>query len=461
MKKSKATKRTLLLSVLAMLLCMVMLVGTTFAWFTDSASTAVNEIQAGTLDIALEMKGANDEWVSAEGQTLSFKKAAGAPENEEILWEPGATYALPAIKIVNNGNLWLKYKVEVAEGITKNASDEESNVSLLNAIDFYVIEGEVTTTPDLSVATTLADYFAALDENGAENIKKLAPKDEGEGEAITLTIVGHMKETAGNEYQGLKLDGVAITVLATQYTKEYDSFGNDYDAQAGYPVSAEVSDNASLTEALNNPGVPVSITLTETIGSSRDLTVTGDVTLNLGQNRLNQSNTAIVGADLTVNNGGSLVINATSPEGWAYNAGKLMADGSGSSLTVNGGAYGDSGANNADVTARNGSVVYLNSGSFSTSGAEGHAVTAESGATVYISGGSFSTSGYQSSTIYANGGTIVITGLDSISANGFNYDVDNGGTITLSKTVSSSQPTRIGTGCTVTDDGDNWVITKA
>ena len=242
---------------------------------------------------------------------------------------------------------------------------------------------------------------------------------------------------------------------------EYDSNNNTYDARAGYPVSAEVSDSASLTEALNHSGVPVSITLTETIGSSSNLTVTGDVTLNLGQNRLNKSNSALVGANLTVNNGGSLFINATSPEGWAYNAGKLMADGSGSSLTVDGGEYGDSGANNADVTARNGSVVYLKSGSFSTSGRWGHAVTAESGATVHISGGKFSTAGADSSTIYANGGTIVITGLDSISANGFNYDVDNGGKIILSKTVSSSQPTRIGTGCTVTDDGDNWVITKA
>ena len=456
MKKSKATKRTLLLSVLAMLLCMVMLVGTTFAWFTDSASTAVNKIQAGTLDVDLVGKSGE----SLVGQTLSFKKAADAPAGEEILWEPGATYALPAIKIVNNGNLWLKYKVEVAEGITKKG-EETSGVSLLNAIDFYVfdngedIEGIIAAIAD-GTAKKMADYFAALNEAGEENSKTLAPNG---GETSALTIVGHMKKTAGNEYQGLKLDGVAITVLATQYTEEYDSYNNQYDADAQY--SYPVSTDAELAEALNNPGVPVSITLTETIGYSRDLTVTGDVTLNLGQNRLNQSNSAIVGADLTVNNGGSLVINATSPEGWAYNAGKLMADGSGSSLTVNGGAYGDSAYRNADVTARNGSVVYLNSGSFSTSGAEGHAVTAESGATVNISGGSFSTAGANSSTIYANGGTIVITGLDSISANGFNYDVDNGGTIILSKAVSSSQPTKIGTGCTVTDDGDNWVITKA
>ena len=55
MTNTKATKRALLLSVMAMLVCVAMLVGTTFAWFTDSASTAVNKIQAGTLEIALEM----------------------------------------------------------------------------------------------------------------------------------------------------------------------------------------------------------------------------------------------------------------------------------------------------------------------------------------------------------------------------------------------------------------------
>ena len=59
MSKTKTTKRALLSSVLAMLLCVTMLIGTTFAWFTDTASTAVNKIQAGNLDVALEMKDAS------------------------------------------------------------------------------------------------------------------------------------------------------------------------------------------------------------------------------------------------------------------------------------------------------------------------------------------------------------------------------------------------------------------
>ena len=122
MKKSKATKRTLLLSVLAMLLCMVMLVGTTFAWFTDSASTAVNTIQAGTLDVQLLDTADN----SLEGQTLSFKKAAGH-ETEAILWEPGCTYELQPFKIKNNGNLALKYKIQIA-GIQGDAKLNEAIV---------------------------------------------------------------------------------------------------------------------------------------------------------------------------------------------------------------------------------------------------------------------------------------------------------------------------------------------
>ena len=273
MKKSKATKRTLLLSVLAMLLCMVMLVGTTFAWFTDSASTAVNTIQAGTLDVDLVDVNGN----SLVGQPLSFKKAEGH-ENDEILWEPGATYALPAIKIVNKGNLWLKYKVEVAEGITKKGQ-ETSGVSLLNAIDFYVIEGEVNQMPDLNGATTLANYFAqseATGENPHPGVP-LAPSGSDGSSSKLLTIVGHMKETAGNDYQGLTLDGVAITVLATQYTKEHDSYTDQYDKDAEYSVV--VADEASLKQALEdgkNVRLGSDIALTSAVTFSGDVEVVGD-----------------------------------------------------------------------------------------------------------------------------------------------------------------------------------------
>ena len=424
MNESTKTKKALRGSLFALFLCIVLLIGTTFAWFTDTASTGVNKITAGNLKVGLQYKAADGSWKDATTTTLDFQKAKGA-ENEAILWEPGCKYKLPEIRVINNGNLALKYTIKV----TGIQGDEK-----LNEVIDWTVDG------------------GALDEE--QSLAANAQSDP-------MTIQGHMQESAGNEYQGLSIEGITITVYATQDTVENDSFDNQYDKDAKYPVRVSVSDKEALEGALNNPGVPVDITLTEPISNSNDLTVTGDVTLNLGDSALNQNNSDIVGADLTVENGGSLTINANSRPGFNYTAGKLATDGTGSSLTVNGGEYGDSGSGNANVAARNGSVIYLNSGSFSTSGYKGHAVTAESGATVYIKGGSYGTSGASSSTIYANGGTIVITGLDSIRANGVNYDVDNRGKIILSKAVSSRQPTSIGSGCTVTDDGENWVITKA
>lgn len=196
MTKSKQTKSALLSSVVALLLCFTMLIGTTFAWFTDNASSSVNKIEAGTLDIQLLDASGN----SLEGKTLSWQKAAG-PEGDAVLWEPGCTYNLQTITIKNNGNLALKYKIEIT-GI-------QGDAKLNEVIDW-------TITKNNTESALGADHSLAV------------------GASDTLTISGQMKETAGNEYQGLSIDGIAITVLATQDTVEYDSNGNQYDADALY-----------------------------------------------------------------------------------------------------------------------------------------------------------------------------------------------------------------------------------
>ena len=208
MTSSKSTKRALLTSALALLMCVAMLVGATFAWFTDTASTGVNKIQAGNLDVALEMRD-GENWVSAEGKTLQFKKAANAPADEAVLWEPGCTYELPALRVVNKGNLALKYKVLIT-GINGSAKLNE-------VIDWTIGE----------TAIDLTEQHLAAGAEGA-----------------AFTIKGHMQETAGNAYQGLTIDGVSITVVATQDTVEYDSLGNDYDAAAKY--NAELVTAAEL-----------------------------------------------------------------------------------------------------------------------------------------------------------------------------------------------------------------------
>ena len=100
MSKTKSTKSALLMSFTSLLLCFAMLIGSTFAWFTDSATTAVNKIQSGKLDVQLlDAQGA-----SLEGQTLGWVAADGRAQGQ-ILWEPGCTYNTESFYIKNNGNL--------------------------------------------------------------------------------------------------------------------------------------------------------------------------------------------------------------------------------------------------------------------------------------------------------------------------------------------------------------------
>ena len=248
MTSSKSTKRALLTSVLALLMCVTMLIGTTFAWFTDTASTAVNKIQAGNLKVDLEMQKPDGSWVSAKGQTLEFKKATNAPADEKVLWEPGCTYELPAVKVVNKGNLALKYTISL-NGV-------QGNAKLLEAIDFTVKVGDTETALDQLNGTLLAN-----------------------AESAPIVISGHMKESAGNEYQGLSIDGIAITVNATQKDSEYDSFNNTYDKDAVLPVNATASGNLTVTSnsTKNSAEVSVAQTLSDGVMS---VTYPGGVKLN-------------------------------------------------------------------------------------------------------------------------------------------------------------------------------------
>ncbi len=224
MTKTVSTKRALILSLLSMLLCVSMLIGSTYAWFTDTANTAVNKIQAGTLDVALEMKDNAGNWVTAEGKTLQFLVGGQIPaEGTQILWEPGCTYSLPELRVVNKGNLALKYKV-VITGINGSAK-------LNDVIDWTVtLDGEAFTI-------------------GTEH--HLAAKNGATEDADILTVKGHMQETAGNEYQNETIDGIGITVYATQDAVESDSNGNQYDKDAdGTPAFDTWFDTVAVTETV-------------------------------------------------------------------------------------------------------------------------------------------------------------------------------------------------------------------
>ena len=206
--KLKSKKSALLMSFTSLLLCFAMLAGSTFAWFTDTASTAVNKIQSGTLKVDIQ----NEAGASLRGKTLKWV-VNGQVSESNVLWEPNCTYELESFKIVNQGNLALKYQITI-NGVTGDAK-------LLEAIKF---------------TAKIGDNEIALDQlSGAILPKDAAVKDatkEVVEKTELITISGHMKQEAGNEYQDLSMDGIGITVVATQYTYENDSYGKTYDEKA-------------------------------------------------------------------------------------------------------------------------------------------------------------------------------------------------------------------------------------
>ena len=293
MTNRKSTKRALLGSIMAMVLCLAMLVGATFAWFTDTASTGVNKIQAGNLDVALEMKDASGNWVSAEGKTLDFVKAADA-KGEAILWEPGCTYTLPELRVVNNGNLALKYMIKIT-GIKGDAKLNEA------------------------IEWTIGDVAM-----GAEQHLKA-------GESNTFTIKGHMKESAGNEYMDLTISGISITVYATQDTVESDSIGNQYDKNAAYKGTQEFTEGTHTLSngvvALNPNDIAVKAS-----GSDTNVTITGGY-YDGGNGGNNICVYAMNGATVTIQ-GGTFTVGSD-----ASGTGNSVVESNGGNIVIEGGFF--------------------------------------------------------------------------------------------------------------------------
>ena len=224
MTKQKSTKRALLLSALSLLMCVSMLIGSTFAWFTDSVTSAGNKIQAGTLKIDLELLEKNEDG-STKWTSLKDSKA---PIFNYDKWEPGYT-DVKILKVENEGTLALKW---VAKFVSANDLTE-----LANVIDVYVKPsadefGYATDRTDLSTWTkkgTVAEFVNTISETTYGNLEA--------GKAAYLGIALKMQESADNKYQGMDLGGAFdIMILATQYTSESDSFNNQYDANAKYDV---------------------------------------------------------------------------------------------------------------------------------------------------------------------------------------------------------------------------------
>ena len=224
----KATKRALLTSVMALVMCVVMLVGTTFAWFTDTASTGVNKIQSGNLDVKLMYSTDMVNWKEATEQTKLF--------SDNALWEPGYTQVV-YLKVVNAGNLALKYEAGFSKNYTSNRGKNVNGDWY--RVDNYLKIGTAETETKFASREAVWAAIAATEKTLAKDVMltndwvTLKAREESKPFAVAI----YMPTSVGNEANASRLrpssvSGLGIEVRATQATVENDSFGTDYDANA-------------------------------------------------------------------------------------------------------------------------------------------------------------------------------------------------------------------------------------
>ena len=235
----KNTKRSLMTSVISLLLCFSMLLGTTYAWFTDSASSAGNIIQSGNLDVEMYWSEVyttdHDEW----------KLNTGEPIFTHDNWEPGYT-DVKYVKIRNNGNLSFMWQLSIeAEGTMTDLAD---------VIDVYYVNpvsGEIST---LAGKTSVGVLSNVVKEHKYTN-GVLLPKDEISTEypvyETVIAIALHMDNNAGNKYQDSSIgNGFSVSLMATQFNYETDAFGKDYDKDSQWPNNV-IAGRMSVSKSVN------------------------------------------------------------------------------------------------------------------------------------------------------------------------------------------------------------------
>ena len=462
MNNKRATKRALLTSIMALVMCVVMLVGTTFAWFTDTASTGVNKIQAGNLDVELWYKNTKDSDFNKviDNSTEVFK--------DGTLWEPGHVEYV-VLKIRNAGSLALKYKLGI------NIADEKPSINVYNNelklssyIRFGVVDGDKS---DLNrdALVTAAGEGAVLSTGYTKENHLLAGTTDNEK---VVTLVVWMPTTVGNEANHKK-DATApsidlgISVAATQLNSEVDSFGPDYDKFADYPEVQPVATLEQLQEVLTSDDVNgKTIKLYDNLDNVTNLRISDkDIALDLNGKSMKTEHLQV--------NGSRIVIKDTSKDGngkiettdsyavvqaensdVTIESGKFISrynkDGGygyapvisvrNSELTINGGYFentNDVGSYNYLIKApsyntNEKTTITINGGEFVSHRNYGYIVTGDSDANVevVINGGTFITEGNNSYLTNVKG-NVVVNDCTFTAGNSVVFNIPKGYTATV------------------------------
>ena len=191
----KAVKRSIILCALSLALCVALLVGSTFAWFSDSITNSGNTITAGNLTAQWSYRTLNDDTAAYEpvSEELALFSA-------DTVWQPGEPHGYD-FKVENVGSV--EFVWELAIDLADTAG--ESNNNLTDVLVVYVngAQSEVGFTDGAVVingtlAATDGETTAGTDESSCE-----------------FSLAFAIPEDAGNDYQNSSVS-FSLTLSARQ-----------------------------------------------------------------------------------------------------------------------------------------------------------------------------------------------------------------------------------------------------
>lgn len=219
MKRKNTTRNALFTSIISLLLCVSMLVGTTFAWFTDSVVSGNNVIAAGNLDIELYHDGNK----KVDSSTNLFN---------DVLWEPGVVI-YENFTIKNEGNLALVYDFAMNWGDYNTLAGQ---YNLTQVLKVAMVDDHVSGNREAVIAAGEGKW-AALDSWSFSG--EMTTKGETKDFALIIYWEPSDNDNNWNVQNGKTLDkgdhlyvNLGINLQATQKMHESDSFGPDYDGLA-------------------------------------------------------------------------------------------------------------------------------------------------------------------------------------------------------------------------------------
>ena len=446
--------QTYFTSLLSLVLCTTMFLGTTYAWFTSEVNNINNEIYIGTLDVGLfKHDGLNGEgkvkWADlASSDTNNTKLFDGG-----IRWEPGYT-ALETIKVANEGDLAFKYVLNFTDGTSVEETNPINETDAIPAdaakcfevwvYDHRANEGKenVSPKPNSYAALTAENSgwvcAGSLDEllagksvlGGVMNVVRdedpTTPTNDGTTDGVatenTYTIALHMRENATSAVMGQRIK-LNVKLVAYQMVAEQDSFNEQW--QYDQMVATE----EQLREALENGGM---VALASDIDLARGVTIPADKTVVLDLNGHKITGAASVEMTTLITNKGNLTIVGTgdvaiSHDGVAVGDRAINAISNYGILTVNGGKISNTGTGAPQIGYAidnyPGATLTINDGEIIASGSSYYDgirlfCSTNGEILVVVNGGTISTIWAQNPSTGKSApvkGTVVINGVNEIN----------------------------------------------